>query len=132
MRKLIFYCSFIVLSVMSQAQPTPDPDRWALFTESYDRATNVFIDKQTVGSDSAWFLLTNTIDADGNKTNALGHVFFRCGQHKIAFGRQSVIDAATGRVIRVESGDPSYFVDVFPSSVQENIYFYFCNNYYHK
>jgi len=96
MRKLIFYCSFIVLSVMSQAQPTPDPDRWALFTESYDGATNVFIDKQTVGSDSAWFLLTNTIDADGNKTNALGHVFFRCGQHKIAFGRQSVIDAATG------------------------------------
>lgn len=71
MKKLIFYCSFIVLSVMSQAQPTPDPDRWELFTESYDGATNVFIDKQTVGSDSAWFLLTNAIDTEGNKTNAL-------------------------------------------------------------
>ncbi|MBH5329194.1 hypothetical protein H9Q10_05870 [Eikenella sp. S3360] len=130
MKKLIFYYSFLALSAISQAQPTPDPDRWELFTESYDGTTNVFIDKQTIGRDSAWFLLTNAVDTAGSKTNMVGHVFFRCGQHKIAFGRQSVIDITTGRVIKVESGDPSYFVDVFPSSVQENIYIYFCNNYY--
>lgn len=132
MKKLILYYSLLVLSAISQAQPTLDPDRWELFTESYDGTTNVFIDKQTVGRDNAWFILTNTVDAAGNKTNMVGHVFFRCGQHKIAFGRQSVIDVATGRVIRVDSGDPSYFVDVFPLSVQENIYIYFCNNYHQK
>ena len=130
MKKLIFYCLFFILSAASQAKPSLDPNRWKWITESYDGTMSVFIDTQTITDNSAWFILNDAIDASGNKTAVIGQVFFRCGQRKISFGRQSVIDVATGRAVKVELGDPNYFVDVFPYSVQENIYKYFCSNYY--